>query len=548
MGEDNMSDKSGELVRDLYDFIIVGSGSAGSVLANRLSACGRFSVLVLEAGGMDRSLLMQMPLAAGKMFYEPRYNWPLMTEPEHHADGREVLLAAGKVLGGSSSINGMMYTRGHPADYDQWSQMGCPGWSYADVLPFFLKAESNWRGKSACHGDAGPLTVSASVKDGLFETIAATASNLGHRVTDDFERDGQEGFGLTDITTHHGRRGSTARRYLRPALNRKNLKLICNARTRRILTDGGRATGVEYLRDGRAYRVNASREVIVAAGAYHSPKLLMLSGIGPADHLRGMGIPLVRDLPGVGQNLQDHYGYSFVYRTHDLMSVDKDMRLDRLTRSVMRWFFAGSGPVAGLPLSAIGYLRTREGLERPNIELLFTPAALDAQIWFPGWRPANGKQLAVSVSLLRPQTKGQVRLRSADADDAPSIEHNYLADAEDRTALLRAADMVRSFMGSDPIAKTVSGEIYPGPAAKDDEDLAAFIRSTMRTMMHACGTCAMGSDDSSVVDTDLRVRHMQGLRIVDASVMPSIPTGHINAPTIMVAEKAASLILGQRRS
>lgn len=528
-----------------YDFIIVGAGSAGSVLANRLSADGSSTVLVIEAGGMDRSLLMQMPFAFGKMFYDPKFNWPLATEPEPHADNRAIPLAAGKVLGGSSSINGMMYTRGHPRDYDQWAQMGCKGWSHSDVLPYFLRAQRSWRGKSENHGDDGPLTTSAPVKDALFGTFMATARKLGYPVTDDFDRDGPDGFGLTDLTTHGGRRGSTARRYLRPALKRANLSLVCRAHTRRVLIEGNRAVGAEYEQGGRVHEVRARREVILSAGAYHSPKLLMLSGIGPSDHLREMGIPCIRDLPGVGCNLQDHYGYSLVYETREPMAVDRDTRLDRLTGSVLRWGLTGRGPVSVLPLSAIAFCRTREGIERADVELLFTPASIEAQVWYPGWRPANGKKLAVSVSLMRPRATGHVRLRSADPTATPRITVNYLADAEDRATLLRAAHLVRSFMATEPAASLVTEEIFPGSAVSDDESIAGFIRSTARSMLHACGTCAMGVGDDSVVDPELRVRGVEGLRVVDASIMPTIITGHTNAPTIMIAEKAADLILGR---
>lgn len=532
-------------MQDLYDYIIVGSGSAGSVLANRLSADGSNTVLVLEAGGPDRSQLMQMPLAIGKMFYEPAFNWLLKTVPEPHVDGREILLPAGKVLGGSSSINGMMYTRGHPRDFDQWAQKGCVGWSYDNVLPYFRKAENNWRGKSDIHGDDGPLTVSAPVKDDLFSTIMSTARKLGFKVTDDFETDGQDGFGVTDTTTHRGRRGSTARRYLRPALRQKNVTVVCNALTQKVLIEQRRAVGIEYVQSGRSVKVKASKEVIISAGVYNSPKILMLSGIGPKGHLTEVGIEVVHDAPGVGNNLQDHYGYSIVYQTKEFMSVDRLMRLDRLVGSVLRWKLTGQGPVSGLPLSAIAYLKTSDGMERPNVELLFTPAALDAQVWFPGWRPANGKQLAISVSLLRPQTKGFVKLRSNDPNAAPHILHNYLAAPEDRRALLDAGYAIRKFMGAEPIASVVSKELFPGPDAHDDEGLAAYIRGTMRSMIHGCGTCAMGVGEESVVDSNLRVRGIDGLRVVDASVMPVIPTGHTNAPTIMVAERAADLILGR---
>lgn len=531
-----------------YDYIIVGGGSAGGVIANRLSADAANRVLILEAGGMDRGALMRMPLAAGKMFYDPAHNWPLETDPEPHADDRAIGLAAGRVLGGGSSINGMMYTRGHPRDYDQWAQMGCTGWSHSDVLPYFLKAERNWRGGSDAHGGDGPLTTSAPLKDDLFHVLAETARRRGLKINDDFETNGPDGFGLTDLTTHRGRRGSSARRYLRPALKRSNLTLIANASVHRVLIESGRAVGVEYEQGGALRTASAAREVILAAGAYHSPKLLMLSGVGPADDLAALGIPCVLDLPGVGRNLQDHYGYSIVYDTKEAMHVDHQTRLDRLVRSVLRWGLTGRGPVAGLPLSGVAFCRTREGMERPDVELLFTPAALDAQVWFPGWRGANGQKLAVSVSLLRPQSVGRVTLRSADPLAAVRVLKNYLADPEDRATLLRAAQLVREFMSTEPVAGIVRGEVFPGPDSVDDEGTAAFIRATVRSMLHACGTCAMGTGPGSVVDAQLRLNGVDGLRIADASVMPSIPSGHTNAPTIMIAEKAADLILGARAS
>jgi choline dehydrogenase len=533
-------------MKDNFDYIIVGAGSAGSVLANRLSADGKHSVLIIEAGGKDRSLWMSMPLGAGRMFYDPTYNWPLETEPEAYCDNRVIGLCAGKVLGGSSSINGMMYTRGHPRDYDQWAQSGCAGWSYDDVLPYFRKAETNWRGSNDVHGDDGPLTTSRAPKDGLHDILAKTATNLGHVVTDDFSKDGPNGFGLTDITTHNGRRGSTSRRYLQPALQRKNLMLISNAETTRVLIEGQRATGIEFVRNGQKQRIRAHKEVILSAGAYHSPKLLMLSGIGPSDHLSDVGITCINDLPGVGANLQDHYGYSIVYKTHEPMDFDKELRLDRLARSAVRWGVAGDGPISALPLSGIAFCRTREGIERPDVELLFTPAALDAQVWFPGWRPPNGQMLAISVSLMRPESIGHVRLRSSDPFAAPRITVNYLAQPEDRATLLRAAHLVRSFMASQPVASVVANELYPGISPDDDEAVEGYIRSTVRSMMHGCGSCAMGTNKEAVVDPELRVRGIKGLRVVDASVMPAITTGHTNAPTIMIAEKAADLILKDR--
>jgi choline dehydrogenase len=533
------------VIERIYDFIIIGAGSAGCVLASRLSADSSCSVLVIEAGGMDGQLMMSMPLACGKVFYDPALNWPIASEPEPGADYRIIKLAAGRVIGGGSSINGMMYTRGHPRDYDRWVQLGCTGWSYEDVLPYFRKAEANWRGESGTHGHSGPLTTSPPLKDRLFAVFAETGRKLGYGVTDDFERDGPDGFGLPDTTTHDGRRASTAQRYLRPALKRDNLTLVCNAQTNRILLEDKRAVGVEYVRNGIAEHAMARREVLLSAGAFNSPKLLMLSGIGPADHLNEVGITCAHDLPGVGRNLQDHYGFSVVYRTRGRMVFDAQMRLDRLTGSVLQWKFTGRGPISGLPLSAIAFLRTREEIESPDIELLFTPGSLDAQVWFPGWRHPNGQKMAISVSLMRPASRGRVMLRAPDPSAPPRIVLNYLAEPADRATLARAAHLVRTIMGTEPAASLVEAELSPGVGACDDESILAHIRATVRSMQHASCTCAMGNTRDSVLDPQLRVRGIAGLRVADASVMPAVIAGHTNAATIMIAEKAADLVLNQ---
>ena len=533
------------MLERIYDFIIIGAGSAGCVLANRLSADSCCSVLVIEAGGMDGQLMMSMPLACGKVFYDPALNWPIASDPEPRADNRIIKLAAGRVIGGGSSINGMIYTCGHPRDYDRWVQLGCTSWSYEDVLPYFRKAESNWRRESGTHGHSGPLTTSPPLKDRLFDVFAETGRKLGYGVTDDFERDGPEGFGLPDTTTHAGRRASTSQRYLRPALKRANLTLVCRAQTNRILLEDKHAVGVEYVKNGIVQQARARREVLLSAGAFNSPKLLMLSGIGPADHLHEMGIACAHDLPGVGRNLQDHYGFSVVYRTRGRMDFDGQMHLDRLTGSVLQWKLTGRGPISGLPLTAIAFLRTREEIPSPDIELLFTPASLDAQAWFPGWRPANGQKMAISVSLMRPASSGRVMLRAADPSAPPRIILNYLAEPEDRVTLLRAVHLIRTIMRTEPAASLVERELSPGVGACDDESVAAHIRATVRSMQHASCTCAMGNGQNSVLDPDLRVRGIAGLRVADASVMPVVIAGHTNAPTIMIAEKAADLILGQ---
>jgi choline dehydrogenase len=530
---------------DEFDYIVIGAGSAGCVLANRLSADSGITVLVLEAGGEDRHPLMPMPLACRQMFYHSALNWGFETEREPSADGRVLVRGAGKVLGGSSSINGMMYTRGHPGDYDEWAALGCAGWSHSAVLPYFKRAESNWRGPSEVHGGDGPLTVTRHFPDSLYGRIAETARTLGYAVTDDLERDTPDGFGIPDFTTHKGRRGSTARRYLHPVRSRSNLTIQTDTLATRILLEGKRAVGVEYIRKGKMLRARAGREVILSAGAYNSPKLLMLSGIGPADELGSVGINLTHDLPGVGRNLQEHPGAAISFRAAEPIPFDNHIRLDRLILSVLRWQTTGGGVIAGLPFTSMAFCRTRLGLERPDVELHFSPAPMDARVWFPGWRSPIGRSIGISTFLMRPASRGWVRLRSTDPRDPPRIFLNLLGEKEDRDTLLRGLRLVRSFMATAPAASLVSHERVPGVETQSDEELAAHIRQVVRTMQHPVGTCAMGIGSDAVVDPQLRVRGLQGLRVIDASIMPVIVGGHTNAPTIMIAEKGADLALGR---
>ncbi|MGY3505070.1 GMC family oxidoreductase [Bradyrhizobium sp. USDA 4471] len=533
---------------DTFDFVIVGGGSAGCVLAARLSADPANRVLLLEAGGRDDSRLMQMPLACGSIFYDPAMNWSLASEPEVFADERIIHPAAGRVLGGGSSINGMIYTRGHRLDYDQWAQMGCRGWSFGDVLPSFKRAECNWRGASRIHGGSGPLTTSPLARDGMFAAITDTARRAGLRVTDDFERDDPDGFGLPDITTHGGRRASTARRYLHQVWSRKNLVVKTNVCVTRIVMERSVAVGVEYAEGGDTKRVEACREVVLSAGAYGSPKLLMLSGIGPADEIAAVGITPIIDLPFVGRNLQEHPGTTLTFGTKAPMQFDRELRLDRLISSVARWWLTGSGPVSTLPISAMAFVRTRPELERPDVELLFTPASLTARVWFPGWRKPNGATLAISAFLMRPASRGSVSLRSPDPHAPPRIHLNLLGEPEDKATLLAAMRMVREFMAREPVASLVERELSPGRELMSDEALLSHLRRTIRTMQHPTSTCAMGIGDDAVTDPELRVRGAERLRVVDASVMPQIVGGHTNAPTIMIAEKAADMILGRSGS
>ncbi len=528
-----------------YDYIVVGAGSAGCVVASRLAEDPSLKILLIEAGGRDRHPLMAMPLACGQIFYNPALNWGFETEPEPFADNRRLNRAAGKVIGGGSSINGMMYSRGHPRDYDQWAQLGCAGWSYADVLPYFKRAENNWRGVSEAHGGAGPLSVSRHVPDAAYVKIAETARRLGYPVSDDFERDTPDGFGVTDFTTHRGRRASTARRYLYPALRRGNLTLLSETQTTRLLFDGQRAIGVEVAKKGAVSTIYADGEVIVSGGAYNSPKLLMLSGIGPADDLRALGLKVVQDLPGVGQNLQDHPGVALTFNPKDRLPFDIQIRLDRLTLSVMQWGLSGGGVVAGLPFTAVAFCRTRPELERPDLEFLFSPAALNARVWFPGWRRLIRSSIGVSTWLMRPESRGWVKLRSADPKDNPRIQLNLLTDPRDCETLLKGLRMVRAFMATEPAASLVTGELTPGAEAQSDEALVAHIRAVIRTAQHPTSTCMMGQGPEAVVDAELKVHGVSNLRVIDASIMPAIVGGHTNAPTIMIGEKGADLVRGR---
>jgi choline dehydrogenase len=449
------------------------------------------------------------------------------------------------VVGVGSSINGMMYTRGHPRDYDQWAQLGCSGWSHADVLPYFKRAESNWRGASEAHGADGPLSVSRHTPDAAYAKIAETARRLGYPVSDDFERDTPDGFGVTDFTTHRGRRASTARRYLYPALRRGNLTLLSETHTTRILFEGRRAVGVQVVRDGVVSEIRAEREVILSGGAYNSPKLLMLSGVGPADELAALGLKVVQDLPGVGRNLQEHPGVAMTFQPTQRLPFDDQIRLDRLAMSVIQWGLTGRGVVAGLPFTAVAFCRTRPELERPDLEFLFTPSALDARVWFPGWRRSVSSGIGVTAWLMRPQSRGWVKLRSADPMEKPRIFLNLLADASDRDTLLRGLRMVREFMATAPASSLVTGELTPGPQAQTDEALLVHIRKVIRTPQHPTSTCMMGQGPEAVVDPELKVQGVSGLRVIDASIMPVIVGGHTNAPTIMIGEKGADLVRGR---
>jgi choline dehydrogenase len=530
-----------------FDYIIVGAGSAGCVLANRLSEDSSCTVLLLEAGGFEhRHWRMKMPLAWRDTFMDGQLGWGYASEPEPYAEQRRISVPRGKVLGGSSSVNGMMYSRGHAADYDHWRDLGLPGWSYAEVLPYFRRSESNWRGETRYHGASGPLTVARHLTDQvIYPRLIATAERLGYTHLDDFHGAAVEGFSAPDFNVHRGRRASTAARYLRPAMTRANLVTEVRALAHRVLFEGRRAVGLEYERGGQLVRAHAGREVVLAAGAFNSPQLLLLSGVGPAVELEALGIACRQDLPGMGKNLQDHQSVGAVFAASGPLTFDAQLRLDRLMLSLLRWQIFGTGPVAGLPVAAQGFLRIRPGTPGADVQFLVSPVSMLARAWFPGWRKGAGHVFSVANVVLHPESRGEVTLRSSNPHDPPRIQFNLLQARADRETLRYMLRFVRKFFATSPAAELVSREILPGPQVASDEELDAHIRRSVATAMHPTSTCAMGTDDRAVVDAELKVRGLEGLRVADASVMPTIIGGNTNAPVIMIAEKASDLILGR---
>jgi choline dehydrogenase len=530
---------------DRYDYVIVGAGSAGCVLANRLTEDEDVTVLLLEAGHRDRHLWLRLPLKFRDLMTDMRFNWGYDSEPEPRLDDRRVYIPRGRVVGGSSSINGMIYSRGHPSDYDHWRQLGLAGWSQADLLPYFKRAEGFAGGEGEHHGAGGPLSVATG--DGTshaHRAYMAAGGNAGFPVTDDLNGARPEGFGRCDYTIARGRRASAATAYLRPAWARRNLTIVTGAHAEQVVFDQARAVGVAYRAGGRTITARAWREVLLAGGTYNSPQLLMLSGIGPADQLRAHGIAPIVDAPEVGGNLQDHVHVGVAYATEQMKSFDRELRADRLALAFANWLLLRRGHLTTLPVGCLAYLRTQAGLDRPDIELLMNRVAPDAHIWFPGIRKPRGGFMGSRIILLHPESRGRVSLRDADPASKPVIVHNYLAAERDRETLRDGIKTARRIYATEPLKDMVGDEIFPGAAVEGDAALDVFIRETANTMYHPVGTCRMGIDEAAVVDGELKVRGVAGLRVIDASVMPTVPGGHTNAPTIMIAEKAADLLRG----
>jgi Choline dehydrogenase and related flavoproteins len=525
-----------------YDYIVIGGGSAGCVVAARLSEHPEYRILLLESGGPDTNILLKMPFAFTVLRDTPM-DWGYSTDPEPFADDRIVPTARGKVLGGSSSVNGMMYSRGHPRDYDQWRQLGAKGWSYGDVLPYFKKSESSWRGAGPVHGGSGPLRVTPYHSDEpVSRAIRETARATGHRVLDDFEAGDPEGFALPDSTIYKGRRESASIAFLEPARKRPNLNILSGAHVLRIILEKGRAVGVEYLKAGTRHQVRAEREVILSGGAYASPQILMLSGIGPAAHLQTHGIPVHCDLAGVGSGLQEHPLVPMSFTLKKPLRFTKRLRADRLALGGLSWLLTGRG-LPSVPLSCIAYHKSNPELERPDLETIFMATNMLARPWFPGWKRPQPDALTTMSVVLRPGSRGWVRLRSANPLDKPRIQLNLLQDAEDLRLLRHVTRWTRDFVRSAPLSEFVDEEILPGSSFSRDAQIDAFIRQTVTIGQHPTSSCRMGIDEEAVVDPELRVRGIDGLRIADASVMPTLIGGHTNAPAMMIGEKAADLLL-----
>jgi len=523
------------------DFVVVGAGSAGCVVANRLSANPANKVVLLEAGGRDWNPWIHVPVGYFKTMHNPSVDWCYATEPDPGLNGRSLEWPRGKVLGGSSSLNGLLYVRGQKEDYDRWRQMGNKGWAWDDVLPLFRKAEDQERGEDEYHGIGGPLSVSdMRLKRPICDAWVAAAQHAGYAFNNDYNGESQEGVGYFQLTTRNGRRCSSAVAYLNPARSRPNLTIITHAQTSRIVIEDKRATGVVYTdRSGAEHTVRANREIVLSAGAIGSPQILMCSGIGEAAQLKEHGIDVIADLGGVGKNLQDHLQARLVYKCNEPTLNDEVRSLFNQARIALKYAMFRSGPMTMAASLATAFLKTREEVATPDIQFHIQPWSADS----PGEGVHPFSAFTASVCQLRPESRGEIRLKSKDPKTYPTIHPNYLATETDRRTITDGVKVARKIAALNPVASKIASEFRPGEKEQTDEEILEWVRNTATTIYHPTGTCKMGSDETAVVDERLRVHGIQGLRVSDCSIMPEIVSGNTNAPAIMIGENTAKMIL-----